>query len=124
MSEYSPLSGTIRSKLVRAELEEPCTRKRTGSGGFPGCGAAERLRQRLSRTSPFFAQYSLLQIGASAPAAFVSVVDREPKITPLPAAIPAALRSARRGSAGLVKKELAIATSSFGCYAGQSSGDT
>src|SRR6476619_5091332 len=114
MNEYSPLPGTARSKLVRAELDEPCTRNRTGSGGSPDFGAADRLRQRFRRTSPFFAQYSLLQIGASAFDAFVSSATAHewaPCINPLPAPIPAALRRARRASAGLLKNEPGIATS-------------
>src|SRR5258708_7024298 len=67
MSEYSvPLPGTARSKLGRAEMDEPCTRNSTGRGGSPACGRPARLRKRLSETSPFFAQYSELQIGPDA----------------------------------------------------------
>src|SRR2546426_6588138 len=65
MSEYSPLPGTVRSYDERAEFDEPCTRKRTGSAVSPGVGAPMRLRQRLSATSPFLAQYSALQIAPS-----------------------------------------------------------
>ena len=42
--EYSPTPGTLMSKLVRAEFEEPCTRNSTGRGGSPGFGAPSRLR--------------------------------------------------------------------------------
>ena len=44
ISEYSPAPGTVRSKLERAESDEPCTRNSTGSGFCPGAGAARRLR--------------------------------------------------------------------------------
>src|SRR5262249_29986082 len=58
MSEYSSRPGTLRSYDARAEFEEPCTRNRIGSGVSPVLGAPTRLRQRLSATSPFLAQYS------------------------------------------------------------------
>src|ERR1700674_5531179 len=109
MSEYSPLPGTARSKLVRAELEEPCTKKRAGSGGSPACGAPTRLRQRLRVTSPFpspfLAQYSPLQIGAASVRAELVVsappcpVEGKPPTSPTPAPSPAPLRSVRRAIA-------------------------
>src|SRR5262245_45208892 len=68
MVEYSPRPGTARSELGRAEFDEPCTSNRTGSGGSPALGSPMRLRQRLSATSPFLAQYSLLQIAPDAAA--------------------------------------------------------
>src|SRR6516164_2016623 len=106
MSEYSPLSGTARSKLVRAELDEPCTRNRTGSGASPAFGAPMRLRQRLRLTSPFsvffLAQYSPLQTGASdvnvgGSAALPSSAGRA---SPAPAASVAAWSRVRRAIAG------------------------
>src|SRR5262249_57367216 len=95
MSEYSPLPGTVRSYDERAECEEPCTRKRTGSAGSPGFGAPTRLRQRLSATSPFLAQYSALQIAPSlacaVPApevcACAAKADTSPAPTPTPAPV-------------------------------------
>src|ERR1700730_4603992 len=101
MSEYSPFPGTIRSKLVRAELEEPCTRKRTGSAEAPGWGAIARLRHRLSFTSSFVAQYSPLQPGV--PAADVAAIIPPAALAPwLPASArptpsPAPLSNVRRG---------------------------
>src|SRR5689334_3953415 len=89
ITEYSPRPGTVRSKLVREELEEPCTRNRTGSGGSPALGAPARLRNMFSETLPFLAQYSLLQILTDAPdlvvapcARFVSNPMPAPAITP------------------------------------------
>src|SRR5437868_5829849 len=104
MSEYSPLPGTARSKLVRAELEEPCTRNSTGNDGSPAFGAPTRLRHRLSLTSPFSpafsAQYSPFQIAASLVAAEVSAAPTG-KASPTPAPSVAALRSVRRAIAGM-----------------------
>src|SRR5689334_4005088 len=65
MSEYSPAPGTLRSKLGRAETDEPWTRNSTGRDGSPLDGAAMRLRNSDSDTVPFFAQYSALQSGRS-----------------------------------------------------------
>src|ERR1700687_4097447 len=62
ITEYSPCPGTVRSKLGRDEIEDPCTRKSTGSGGSPARGAAMRLRNMASETEPFLAVYSALQI--------------------------------------------------------------
>src|SRR5579863_7047266 len=67
ITEYSPRPGTVTSKLLREEMEEPCTRNSTGRAGVsPALGGLERLRNRLSETSPFLAMYSLLQILAEA----------------------------------------------------------
>src|SRR4051794_27972868 len=109
MSEYSPLPATARSKLVRAELEEPWTRNRTGRRGSPGCGAPMRLRQRLRFTSPlaspFLAQYSALQIGALSAGAEVLAsapaiaVEGNLLTNPAPAPSPAPLSSVRRAMA-------------------------
>src|SRR5688572_5008995 len=105
MSEYSPLSGTVRSYDERAELEEPCTRNRTGSGCPPALGAPTRLRQRLSRTLRFWAQYSALQIGSSVScAAAASVIPagataERPDTNPTPAPRPAPAITVRRAKA-------------------------
>src|SRR5215469_6178973 len=71
ITEYSPraaIPGTVRSKLLREEIEEPCTRNKTGNAS-PALGAPIRLRNRLSDTSPLLpvlcAVYSLLQMGVS-----------------------------------------------------------
>src|SRR4029453_2120012 len=103
MSEYSPLPGTVRSYDERAEFDEPCTRKRTGSAGSPGFGAPTRLRQRLSATSPFLAQYSALQIAPSlacaVPAPEVCACAANADTSPAPTPRLAPLRMARRASA-------------------------
>src|SRR5215467_9950759 len=65
MTEYSPRPGTVRSKLGREEIEEPCTRKSTGSGASPVLGAFARFRNMTSLTGPFSAAYSALQIFAA-----------------------------------------------------------
>src|SRR5258708_19702234 len=88
MSESSVrLPGTVRSKLGRAEMDEPCTRNSTGRGGSPACGRPARLRKRLSETSAFFAQYSELQIGPAAaggPAAETGAAASKPRPKPPP----------------------------------------
>ncbi len=61
MTEYSPLPGTLRSN-AREVTDEPCTKNTTGRDGSPAFGAPIRLRNIQSGTSPFLAQYSLLQI--------------------------------------------------------------
>src|SRR5450755_5075222 len=61
ISEYSPRPGTVKSNDVE-DMEDPCTRKSTGSAALPVCGAPTRLRNIYSLISPFCAQYSLLQI--------------------------------------------------------------
>ena len=38
ITEYSPWPGTVRSKLVRDEFEEPWTRNRTGRAGSAALG--------------------------------------------------------------------------------------
>src|SRR5262249_16970681 len=98
MSEYSPRPGTVRSYDERAEFEEPCTRSRIGSGVSPALGAPTRLRQRLSATSPFLAQYSPLQIGASLPSPAAVLCACPPRAKPSPAPPPrlAPLRIVRR----------------------------
>jgi hypothetical protein len=66
MSEYSPLPGTVRSKVGLAEIDEPWTRKSTGSGRSPALGAPVRLRYMARETSPFLAAYSALHGGPGA----------------------------------------------------------
>src|SRR5258708_39750634 len=61
MAEYSQWPGTLISK-VREETDEPCTKKTTGREGSPAFGAPSRLRYIHRGISPFFAQYSPLQI--------------------------------------------------------------
>src|ERR1700741_5473062 len=67
MTEYSPLPGTFRSN-TREVTDEPWTKNTTGRAGSPGFGAPTRLRNIHRGISPFFAQYSLLQISPSAAA--------------------------------------------------------
>src|ERR1700722_12241719 len=61
MTEYSPWPGTLRSNTPE-ETDEPCTKKITGRDGSLAFGAPSRLRYIHRGMSPFFAQYSLLQI--------------------------------------------------------------
>src|SRR5229473_1857865 len=114
MSEYSPRPGTVRSYDERAEFEEPCTRNRSGSGGSPALGAPTRLRQRLSATSPFLAQYSALQIAPSlacaAPAAEICACAVKADTSPAPTPRLAPLRMARRARAW--SAELSVMASS------------
>src|SRR5580698_4357025 len=95
MIEYSPLPGTLISK-VRDVTDEPWTKNRTGRGGSPDFGAPSRLRNIHKGTSPFLAQYSPLQI--SPPCAVdVPLASLAARTNPLPrlaAPIPAAPRPA------------------------------
>src|SRR6202163_489727 len=68
MTEYSPWPGTLRSN-ARDVTDEPCTKNSTGREGSPAFGAPSRLRYIHNGISPFFAQYSLLQMAPSASAA-------------------------------------------------------
>src|SRR5919206_316709 len=61
ISEYSPLPGTLRSN-TREVTDEPCTKNTTGRAGSPDLGAPIRLRYIHNGMSPFFVQYSLLQM--------------------------------------------------------------
>src|SRR5258708_37179089 len=88
ITEYSPRPGTVRSKLVRDEFDDPCTRNRTGSGASPALGAPARLRNIFSETLPFLAQYSLLQILGDAPDLLVADCPRVVR-NPRPRAIAA-----------------------------------
>jgi hypothetical protein len=47
---------------MRHVTEEPCTRNGTGRGGSPVIGAQSHFRYMYRGASPFFAQYSALQI--------------------------------------------------------------
>src|SRR6185295_12894947 len=81
ITEYSPWPGTSRSN-TREVTEEPCTKNSTGNGGSPATGALSRLRYIHNGTSPFLAQYSLLQIsppseGCAGAACAVRVCDRD-----------------------------------------------
>src|ERR1700722_16918832 len=86
MTEYSTGPGTLISN-VREVTEEPWTRKSTGLDGSPALGAPTRLRNIHNGTSPFFVQYSLLQISPSAALALCagSVAARPPATRPKPA---------------------------------------
>src|SRR6266481_741915 len=101
MSEYSPRPGTVRSYDERAEFDEPCTRNRIGSGVSPVLGVPTRLRQRLSATSPFLAQYSALQITPSlpSPAPVLCACAVKADASPAPTPRLAPLRIVRRARA-------------------------
>src|SRR5512132_3370802 len=119
MSEYSPLPGTVRSYDERAEFDEPCTRNRTGSAVSPGVGAPMRLRQRLSATSPFLAQYSALQIapslGCALPAPVVCACAGKGDTSPAPRPRLAPFRMVRRASGCAGGSGLSVmASSDFG----------
>src|ERR1700722_14394419 len=100
MTEYAPWPGTLRSN-TRDETDEPCTKKITGRDGSPAFGAPSRLRYIHKGISPFFAQYSLLQISppsavaATAPGA---VAPASAPTTPAPKPRPAPLIRLRRAS--------------------------
>src|SRR6476659_7463386 len=103
MNEYSPLPGTARSYVERVEFDEPCTRNKIGSGCSPAFGAPTRLRQRLSRTPPLFAQYSELQTSPlAARLASCARAGIKPDTRPAPIPMPAVLRIVRRAIPRLV----------------------
>src|SRR5690349_11999655 len=94
MTEYSPLPATLRSN-PREVTDEPCTKKTTGRAASPGFGAPSRLRNIHRGTSPFFVQYSLLQISPPSPVLYAGVLSASaPAIRPRPAP----LISVRRGN--------------------------
>src|SRR5882757_354912 len=101
ITEYSPLPGTLRSN-TREVTDEPCTKNSTGRASSPGFGAPNRLRNIHSGTSPFLAQYSLLQISppseGAAPGLCADAAPASPATTPAPRPRPAPLMTARRGS--------------------------
>src|SRR6185312_8902898 len=105
MKEYSPFSGgTFRSKLVRDDVDDPCTRNSTGSAADPAFGALMRLRNMFSFTAPFCAQYSLLHIfpfSAAGPQEFcadgsASAFAGKPSVANPPAAMGALCKNDRR----------------------------
>src|SRR5215472_17125763 len=100
MTEYSPLPGTLRSN-TREVTEEPCTKNTTGRAGSPAFGMPSRLRYIHNGTSPFLAQYSLLQI--SPPSDGFAVAGSAGIAPVMPAAIPAQmpLMTVRRAGVGL-----------------------
>src|SRR3954470_4659355 len=84
--EYSPCPGTLRSK-PREVTDEPCTKNSTGRGDSPALGAPRRLRNIHSGTSPFLAQYSLLQMSPLSDGAgfgFCAAAPVKPATTPSP----------------------------------------
>src|ERR1700751_142756 len=85
MTDHSRWPGTLISKH-REVTEEPCTKNSTGFDGSPGFGAPTRLRNIHNGTSPFFAQYSLLQISPPSVAALAlcpgSTAERPPATRP------------------------------------------
>src|ERR1700733_4140200 len=97
MTEYSPWPGTLRSNTLE-ETDEPWTKKITGRDGSPGFGAPSRLRYIHKGISPFFAQYSLLQISpACAVSAWASCAGHALARPPATRPSPATLIRARRG---------------------------
>jgi hypothetical protein len=115
MSEYSPLPSTARSKLGRAESDEPCTRKSTGRDGSAGSGAPIRLRQRLRLISPvgvlFLAQYSALQIAPSSSPREPSFCAFAAAAMNAPAPSPAPLSSVRRATGCSLRNRIVMASS-------------
>src|SRR5713101_304373 len=98
MAEYSPLPGTVRSN-TREVTDDPCTKNTTGRAGSPAFGAPTRLRYIHKGTSPFLAQYSLLQISPpSEPAARAPAVGRALAYPPATRPSPAPLMTVRRAS--------------------------
>src|ERR1700710_1281812 len=98
MTEYSPLPGTVRSN-TRDVTDEPWTKNSTGRDGSPAFGAPIRLRYIHKGMSPFFAQYSLLQISPpSAATALDAVAPVSAPTTPAPRPRPAPLIRLRRAS--------------------------
>src|ERR1700754_5024233 len=100
MTEYSPWPGTLRLN-VREVTDEPCTKNSTGRGGSPAFGAPTRLRNIHSGTSPFLAQYSLLQISPPSDVAAAAVCTGAPANAPTmpsPRPRPAPLMRLRRAN--------------------------
>src|SRR5258708_17548941 len=99
--EYSACPGTLRSKPLEL-TDEPWTKNSAGRGGSPAFGARSRLRNIHSGTSPFFVQYSLLQIAPvsddAAPGLCAEAAPANPATTPAPRPRPAPLMTARRAS--------------------------
>src|SRR5258706_11437526 len=74
MTEYSPWPGTLRSNPLDV-TDEPCTKNSTGREASPAFGAPSRLRYIHKGISPFFAQYSLLQISLPSEAAALALCE-------------------------------------------------
>src|SRR3954468_1169690 len=85
ITDHAPCPGTCRSN-TREVTDEPCTKNSTGRAGSPGFDAPSRLRNIHSGTSPFLAQYSLLQIS---PPSEACVGAACPGPVPNPATTPA-----------------------------------
>src|SRR5258708_17322802 len=86
--EYSACPGTLRSKPLEL-TDEPCTKNSTGRAGSPAFGAPSRLRNIHSGTSPFLAQYSLLQISPPSEGCVVAACpEPAPSATATPAPTP------------------------------------
>src|ERR1700682_1255665 len=99
MTEYSPWPGTLRSNTLEV-TDEPWTKNKTGREGSPGLGAPSRLRYIHSGTSPFFAQYSPLQISPSGTAACAPCTDVASASTLATRPSPAPLMTVRRARCG------------------------
>src|ERR1700722_12181600 len=97
MIEYSPCPGTVRSN-DRDVTDEPCTKNNTGLEGSPALGAPTRLRNIHSGMSPFFAQYSLLQISPPSVAATAPDAGNAAASPPAARPSPAPLMTARRAN--------------------------
>src|SRR5262249_6009009 len=81
---------------MREVREEPCTKNTTGLAGSPRLGAPTRLRYIHRGTSPFFAQYWLLQISPASAAA--ALAGSAAAMGPARRPRPAPLISVRRAS--------------------------
>src|SRR6476660_3808867 len=97
MTDHSAWPGPLIS-THREVTEEPCTKNSTGFDGSPGFGAPTRLRNIHSGTSPFFAQYSLLQISPPSIAATAWSVGSAAETPPATRPRPAPLITVRRPS--------------------------
>src|SRR4030088_393766 len=103
MTEYSPWPGTLRSNTLDV-TDEPWTKNNTGREGSPAFGAPSRLRYihkgTSPLTSPFLAQYSLLQISPPSEAAALalcvgSALASPPATKPSPAPLMTVRRASR-----------------------------
>src|SRR5579859_7174915 len=95
MTEYSPLPGTLRSN-TREVTDDPWTKNNTGRDGSPALGAPIRLRNIHRGISPFFAQYSPLQISPPSVAAAAVCEARATEMPPATRPSPAPLMTVRR----------------------------
>src|SRR5712664_2319365 len=97
MTEYSPWPGTWRSNTLDV-TDEPWTKNSTGREGSPGFGTPSRLRYIYKGISPFFAQYSLLQISPVSEVAATAPCADAPASVPATRPSPAPLMTVRRAS--------------------------